>query len=245
MSVLSSIFLGILQGLTEFLPVSSSGHLVLAQSFIPGFYQAGVTFDVILHFGTLFAVLFYFRGKLLKLGIKYLEFLVVATIPAVIIGFLFKGAIEGLFSSVKLVGVALILSGVLNLITYKADSLGKSLNFKNTFLVGVAQAAAIIPGLSRSGSTIFAAVKQGIKPKEAVEFSFLLSVPAILGANILEILGSGTGNGIFPIQYLFGFIAAFISGFFAIGVVLKFLLARKFNYFAFYCFFLGALALIL
>jgi undecaprenyl-diphosphatase len=245
MNVFYAVLLGVLQGLTEFLPVSSSGHLVIAQSLIPGFSQPGVLFDVILHFGTLFAVLFYFRSKLLKLGIRYLEFLVIGTIPAVVIGFLFKDAIESLFGSVQLVGIALIVSGLVNFITYRAEGLTKSLNFKNTFLVGVAQALAIVPGISRSGSTIFAAVKQGIKPEEAVEFSFLLSVPAVFGANVLEILGNVSTGVILPTPYILGFLAAFASGFFAIGVVLRFLLSRKFNYFAVYCFILGALVLLL
>lgn len=170
MNVLSAAILGVVQGLTEFLPVSSSGHLVLAQSLIPGFKQPGIVFDVILHLGTLLAVLYYFRSKILKISLKYLVFLAVGTIPAVIVGFLFKKQLEGLFDSLKYVGFALIVSGLINLFTHKAQ-IGKSLlDYKKSFLIGIAQAVAIIPGISRSGSTIFAGIKQGIKPEEAVEF---------------------------------------------------------------------------
>ncbi|OGM10385.1 hypothetical protein A2Y68_02695 [Candidatus Woesebacteria bacterium RBG_13_46_13] len=245
MGFISSIFLGIIQGLTEFLPVSSSGHLVLAQSLIPGFRQPGILFDVILHFATLFAVLFYFRKGIFKLGLGYLWYLAVGTVPAVVIGFLFKDAIEGMFQSAKFLGFEFMISGLINLAIYKIKPGKKAVNAKNSFLTGIAQAVAIIPAISRSGSTIFSGVAQGIEPKKAVEFSFLLSVPAILGANILEIASHGPGGGFVVSDYLVGFVAAFASGFFAIGLVLKLLLNRKFKFFAYYCFILGAITLLI
>lgn len=245
MDVLSAAILGVVQGLTEFLPVSSSGHLVLAQSLIPGFKQPGIVFDVILHLGTLFAVLYFFRKKIFKLGFKYYGLIAVGTIPAILLGLVFKSQIEALFVNVKLVGAALILSGILNYLTNGAKVGKKAVGVKESLMVGVAQAAAIIPGLSRSGSTIFAGIKQGVKPEEAVEFSFLLSIPAILGANILELAGRGFNGSLSSGSYVAGFVTAFISGFLAIGLVLKFLVSKKFKFFAVYCIGLGILALLL
>ena len=236
--------LGILQGFTEFLPVSSSGHLVLAQSLIPGFSQPGVLFDVCLHFGTLFAVLYFFRKRLFKLSFKYILYIVIATIPAVIVGFLLKDSISILFSSVEVVGVALIVTGLLNFLTYKHKEEKKELDPKKSIFVGLMQAFAIIPGVSRSASTIFAGIKSGLSSKDAAEFSFLISVPAIIGANVLEIY-SNWGEKINYTSYIIGFIAAFVSGVFAIKLVLKFLEEKKFKIFAFYCLALGIITLLL
>ena len=238
-----ALVLGILQGFTEFLPVSSSGHLVLVQTIIPNFSQPGILFDVCLHFGTLFAVLFFFRKKLLKISFKYISYIVVATIPAVIIGFFLKDYIYELFSSIRVVGFALILTGLLNYLTSKHKEEEKELDYKKSIFVGLMQAFAIVPGLSRSGSTIFAGVKSGLSSKDAAEFSFLISVPAIIGANILEIYSSW-GEKINYGTYTIGFIAAFISGIIAIKLVLNFLEEKKFKIFAFYCLILGIITLL-
>ncbi|MFH1971231.1 MAG: undecaprenyl-diphosphate phosphatase [Patescibacteria group bacterium] len=238
-----SLVLGILQGFTEFLPVSSSGHLVLVQSLIPGFRQPGVLFDVCLHFGTLFAVLFFFRKKLFKLSFKYILYIAVATIPAVIVGYIFKDSISSLFSSVGVVGIALVITGLINFLTSKQKEEGKSLSYKKSLFIGLMQAFAIIPGISRSGSTIFAGTKSGLSSKDAAEFSFLMSVPAIIGANILEV-HSNWGESINYTSYFIGFLAAFISGVLAIKIVLKFLQEKKFKVFAFYCLALGIITLL-
>ena len=243
MNYIWSLVLGILQGFTEFLPVSSSGHLVLVQSLIPNFSQPGVLFDVCLHFGTLFAVLFFFRKKLFKLSFRYILYIIVATIPAVIVGFLFKDSINILFSSVEVVGVALVLTGLFNFLTSKQKEEGKSLDYNKSIFIGLMQAFAIIPGISRSGSTIFAGTKSGLSSKDAAEFSFLMSVPAIIGANILEVY-SNWGESINYLQYFIGFLAAFISGIIAIKIVLKFLEEKKFKVFAFYCLTLGIIILL-
>jgi undecaprenyl-diphosphatase len=244
MNYLTSGLLGILQGLTEFLPVSSSGHLILVQSLLPSFSQPGVLFDVTLHFGTMFAVLIFFGKKLIPLIKKYFIPLVIGTIPAVLIGFFFKDQLEGLFSSVKVVGVGLIISGILNYLTHMAKEKGILINLKNSFLIGLAQAVAIVPGISRSGATIFAGTNLGIKAKEVAEFSFLLSIPAILGANLLEIIGNYNQ----PVNigvYSVGFIFAFMAGIASIFLVLKLLKEKNFKYFAFYCFFVGLVTLFL
>ena len=245
MEAIYSLILGLIQGLTEFLPVSSSGHLVLAQSLIPGFSQPGILFDVILHFATLFAVLFYFRFSILKLKIKYLWYLAIGTVPAVVVCLLFKDSIEAMFLTTKFLGIQFILSGVINLLIDRTKQSKGEVTTKNSFVTGIAQAVAIIPAISRSGSTILSGVLQKVEPKKAVEYSFLLSVPAILGANILQIATHGVGGGVLSVNYLLGFVAAFISGFFAIGVVFKFLLNRKFKLFAYYCFIVGAISLLI
>ncbi len=245
MNYLTSIFLGIVQGITEFLPVSSSGHLVLIQKLIPGFTQPGILFDVILHFGTTAAVIFYFRKKILSLSFKYMLLLAVGTIPAVLIGLLFQDQLEAMFSKDRLLGFEFIISGILSFLV-DGEVLKKSvLNIKNSFLIGIAQAFAIIPAISRSGATIFTGVKLGIDKKEVAEFSFLMSVPAILGANFLEIVTHKdalmeSSIGI----YSAGFITSLIVGFLSIGVLLRLLNKNKFKFFGYYCVILGFLVIL-
>lgn len=244
MNIFWSILLGILQGLTEFLPVSSSGHLVLAQNLIPGFSQPGVLFDVVLHAGTLFAVIFYFREKILNIGKKDLVLLAVATIPAAVFGFFLQDYIETLFLITKLVGLALLVTAAMNYLTDKVNPKQQKINIKNAAAIGIAQALAIIPGISRSGATIFAGSTLGIKKKKAAEFSFLLSIPAVFGANVLQFAKHGLNSGLDQSFYIVGFLSAFISGYVAIGAVFKLLQKKRFTYFAFYCAVIGVLALL-
>lgn len=240
-----AVFLGVLQGFTEFLPVSSSGHLVIAQSLIPNFSQPGVLFDVVLHAGTLFAVVVFFRKEILKMNTKEITYLAIGTIPVAFLGYFFQSSIEGLFKSIRLVGAALLITGIVNLLTNRTKPQKKALKVKSSFLVGLAQAFAIIPGISRSGLTIFAGVTQGISRKKAAQFSFLLSAPAVLGANILQIATHAFEPGVEFVYYFAGFLAAFVSGIFAIGVVLKLLFSKRFNLFGYYCILLGVLILFL
>jgi len=245
MLIFHSILLGILQGLTEFLPVSSSGHLVIAQSILPGFTQPGVFFDVILHLGTLFAVVVYFRKQILKLSRKYLMLLIVGTIPAAVLGFLFQDFFERLFLERQLVGFALIVTALMNFLTDKVKAKKSGISNSQSFFVGIAQAIAIVPGISRSGSTIFAATGLGIKKRQAAEFSFLLSLPAVAGANMLQLSKyHGEIDSNLNI-YLVGFIFAFVFGVLSIHLVLKFLLKSKFKYFGWYCLFVGILGIFL
>jgi len=249
-SFIYPVLLGILQGLTEFLPVSSSGHLVLAQSLIPGFSQPGVLFDVILHFGTLLAILIFFAKQIFRISVRYILLIIVGTIPAVIAGYFLQDSIAKIFSSTTLVGVALIITGLVNLLTSLSPRRNRKLNFKNSLLIGLAQAFAIIPGISRSGSTIFTAIKSGLSPKKAARYSFLLSVPAVFGANVLEIYKyikqpsfEAVTRGMWG-YYALGFIAALISGVGAIGVVIRLLEKNKFRWFFYYCVIMGIAALI-
>jgi len=246
MNIINSIILGIVQGFTEFLPVSSSGHLVIIQSLIPNFSQPGVLFDVILHFGTLFSIIFYFRKKLpLYINPRYIGLLVVGTIPAVLFGFLFKDRIEGLFSSVRLVGFALILTGLFNLYIDRLKTNTSKISNKNALITGMFQALAIVPGVSRSGSTILASVAQKIDKKAAAEFSFILSVPAVLGANVLEFFSNRSVIAVNLPGLIFGFLAAFVSGILAIKLVFGVISKKKFEYFGYYCFIIAIIAIIL
>lgn len=244
MDISSAIFLGILQGLTEFLPVSSSGHLVIAQSLIPGFSQPSILFDVIVHTGTLFAVLFFFRKKIFKLTKKYLLILLIGTIPAAFVGLFLDSYVEPLFESVKVVGLALLITGIFNLLVDKLETAKEKISKKESFIVGLFQAFAIIPGISRSGSTIFASSKLGIKRKEAAEFSFLLSVPAVAGATFLELFETGSAIAASYSFYIVGFLFSFIAGYFAIKIVFSLLIEKRFKLFGYYCLLLGVTTLV-
>lgn len=244
MDLIKSALFGIIQGLTEFLPVSSSGHLVLAKKIL-NLETPGVLFESILHAGTLLAIFFYFLKDILKIKRKTIYLILTGTIPAAFVGYVFSSQIEKIFNSTFLVGVALLLTGVLNFLVDKITAQKNNINYKKSFIIGIFQAIAIIPGVSRSGSTIFAGTKLGISKKDAAKFSFLLSVPAVLGANILEISNYANNNLVNKWQYLTGFIFAFVSGLLAIKLVFRFLEKGRFKYFGFYCFLIGILSLVL
>jgi len=235
MNLLWSALLGVLQGLTEFLPVSSSGHLVMAQSLIPGFSQPGVLFDVTLHMGTLMAVLYYFRKKIFSLDLRYLVLLAAGTIPAVLAAAFFGDFLEKLFSDSKWVAWELMLSGALNILVDFIPRGRGMITLKNSFLVGIAQAISIIPGISRSGATIFTGVALKADRRQAAEFSFLLSIPAILGATTFQLVKYGIGAAEHPAFYLTGLLTSLVVGFFSIEIVFKFLLGKRFKIFGAYC----------
>lgn len=240
MNIFQAALLGLVQGLTEFLPVSSSAHLVLLQNSIPGFSQPGILFDVVLHGGTLIAVLWYFRHKLLTLTPKNILLLILGTVPAVIVGFVFQDFIEKSFESTKTLGYELVITGFLCWgIDRRNNSKKNNINFVDSLIIGVFQAIAIIPGISRSGATMFGAISRGISKTEAANFSFLLSIPAIGGAIVLEILQAPNVSEINISNYLIGFTIALIVGYFSIGVFLRILIENKFKYFAYYSWILG------
>jgi undecaprenyl-diphosphatase len=245
MNLFTSLFLGLLQGLTEFLPVSSSGHLVIAQRLIPGFTQPGVMFDTILHAGTLLSIIVYFRKRIIKADRKLLILIASGTVPIFLLGITFGDLFESWFGNLKIVGFALILTGVLNYFTDRKINTKSPVRLKESLLIGIAQAFAIIPGISRSGSTIFAGTMLGLDKKRAAEFSFLLSIPAIVGANTIQIYKYGFSASVNYSHYSIGFLAAFVSGYIAIGLALKFLTQKKFTYFAIYCWIVGVLVLLL
>jgi undecaprenyl-diphosphatase len=254
--VFESILLGIVQGLTEFLPVSSSGHLVLAQSLLPGFNGPAVAFDVLLHAGTLAAVLIYFRRDLATIaadilhpregGLRLPLLLVVGSVPAGIVGVFFSDAIEPLFNAPRFASFGLLFTAILLFLAWKVGTGGKrpldNLTIWSALIIGTLQAVAIIPGVSRSGATIAAGVFLGLSGTEAARFSFLLSIPAIGGAFLLE---SGSLRGMeSPAIYLVGALTAAVTGWAAIAFLMKLLDKGRLLPFAIYCLAVGSISLV-
>jgi len=246
MTLIQALILGLLQGLTEFLPVSSSGHLVIAQHFF-GFLTPPVFFDILLHLATALAIIIVLWRPLLSLDKKTFGFILLASLPAGIIGILLNSSITALFSSVKLVAVALLITGLLLFLTRYFFSQAKNtrLTWKNTLFIGLFQAIAIIPGISRSGSTISAGIFAKLRPELIFNFSFLLALPAIFGAAFLQLKDSNFSSSLLGLPLAIGFFAAFISGLFALKILKKFVSRGQFSFFAYYCLVLGFLLLVL
>ncbi len=275
MTFLEAILLGILQGLTEFLPVSSSGHLVLAQQFL-GLKEPLVFFDVMLHVGTLAAVLVAYRdaigrlvmGGLSALGdrhfwrhprvtlnnspdLKFIWLILLGSIPTGVIAVVFKSQLESFFEEVRIVSIMLILTGAIlqlpRLRREKVDSpedATQSLKTWHAPLIGIAQGCAITPGISRSGTTISLGLFLGIPAKTAAEYSFLLSIPAILGAVVLKV--RDLGDTTIPLYIVGGgMLASFIVGYIALQFLLVVLNRGKFSVFSYYCIALGAVSLLI
>ena len=258
MSLYAAILLGVIQGLTEFLPISSSGHLAVAQHFMPGFSQPGLLFDIVLHLGTLLAVLLYFRREiglmLLALGPgaggswrRLWVLLAIGTVPAVLAALLFGDFIEQSFRELWVVGVAWILTGGLLLasarLTMRERGLG-DLKTGDALTVGLFQSAALLPGISRSGTTIVGGLMRGLSHDAAARFSFLLSIPAILGAAVYDLPRVSLLEAETAVGYAAGFAAAFLVGYICIGVVLRLLAIRRFHLFGYYCLAAGGAVLV-
>lgn len=256
MDVLKAALLGLVQGLSEFLPISSSGHLVIFAEIL-NFREEGIAFEVFVHFGTLLAILLVFRKDIAKMiSAPYLiwikkeespelrEFLnwdfyvIVGTIPAVIIGLGFKNAIEEMFDNILLVFFALLITALLMYLTQFLKFRGSAFNYVRSFLIGIAQAFAIIPGISRSGSTIFMGMALGIQRENVAKFSFILSVPAILGATVLKLndLFAAPPSSSEILNLVVGTVVAFVSGYFAIIWLLDIIRKGKLQWFGYYCF---------
>lgn len=273
MSILMAIFLGIVQGVTEFLPVSSSGHLAIFQNLfnMENIEESHLFFDVLLHLGTLVSVCIVYRKEIMEMIHAVISMftnrkrggaeetsgsmgrlaimIIVATLPLIVIIFL-KDYIERLTSSTLFVGVALLITGA---ILYSSDKLAvgkkseKNMTVIDAIIVGVSQAIACVPGLSRSGVTITTGIATGFSREFAVNFSFLLSIPAILGANLVSLVSAVSGGvdwSNLP-AYLIGLIVAAVVGFFAIRLVKTIVDSRQFSKFSFYCWGVGLLSIIL
>ena len=251
MTILEATILGIIQGFTEFLPISSSGHLVLGQAIL-GIEQPGNEFEILVHLGTLASVLVIFfddiKSLILSLASKktqiFIMYILSGTLPAVGIGLGFKDLIYSLFENVTAVGGALIFTGVVLFGSSFANRQDKEHSFLTCILIGCAQAMAIIPGVSRSGMTISAALFLGLSAKEAARFSFLLAIPAIGGAGLLTALDvSGGFQMPIPVA-LAGLTSSFAVGVVALKWLLGWLEQGKFHYFGIYCFAVGLLTLV-
>ena len=253
MTLLQAIILGAVQGITEFFPISSSGHLVIIQGLF-GMKEPMLAFDIFLHLGTTAAVLIYFRKDIIDILTKDRRialYIAVASIPTFIIGFMFKEVVEELFTRPHIVGYMLLATGAL-LITssfytrFTRRESTKKIGWVNSLIVGTAQGIAIIPGISRSGATITSGILSGIDKEQAFKFSFLLSIPAVLGASVLKApkIGAGLTSGEF-IYFTVGALAAMIVGLFSVSVLLKIVKANKLYFFGIYCILAAALIIVL
>ena len=272
MELYQGVVLGVLQGLTEFLPVSSSGHLVLGQNFF-GITEPALSFDISVHLGTLFAVLVVFfqqikaifvtLGRLIRSAgsmdkvrkavqedgdVRLAALIIVGSIPTAIIGLILRNYVDLLFSSLVLVGSMLLVTGTFLWFTRLTPSEGKKvkeIGFGTALFIGTCQGIAVIPGISRSGATIAAGLFSGVERETAARYSFLLSMPAIVGAELLMLKDSfATGIG-FNFITLLSTLVAFIVGTLALVVLIRIVKKGRLHLFAPYCWTLGVITIIL
>ena len=260
MEIINAIILGVIQGLTEFLPVSSSGHLEIAKKILGQEIVAekSLLMTVVLHFATALATLFVFKNEVISItkGILLFDFkndefkfslkIILSMIPAVFIGLIFNNEIEQLFSyGIFYIGIMLIITGILLLLADKSKPSNKNINYKDAILIGISQAIAIIPGISRSGATISTSVLLGIDKETSARFSFLMVVPLIFGKMFQDLF---SGNIIYDdtifTSLLAGFSTSLITGFFACKLMITIVKKSKLKYFSIYCFLIGLLTLI-
>ncbi len=277
MTILAAVFLGTVQGLAEFLPISSSGHLVLAQKLL-GFTKPPIFFDVALHIGTLIAVLIFFfpritqiaadfaddlrRGDLKGKGVKFVVLLAAASVPAFVVGLGVSFFVDAVFNSFAVLGVGFLVTAALLFLSRQCScgpcarylSAGTALpcrvhgyvnpattGIARVFIIGLFQSLAVFPGVSRSGSTIVGGLFAGLSREQAFEFSFLLSIPAIVGAGVLEILKGAQGFD--APSFAVGMLVSGIVGWFALRLLKKAVVNKKLYYFGFYCLALAVLCL--
>ena len=256
--LIETIILGIVQGLTEWLPISSTGHLRLFENLLN--MKVPILFDVILHVGTLIVVLVFFRKEINKIlsALAHLDFetehgkmvplIIVGVVPTALIGLVFGWLIESAFQTILPIATAFLFCGIMLYSVKFGKEKTDSINYSTAIIIGIAQGIAIIPGISRSGATIAVALLLGIKREKAFKFSFLLSIPAILGA--LGYTGYAefselTSTGLDYAEILAGAIVAMLVGYFALKLLWKIIAKGKFHLFAFYCWILGAVLVLL
>lgn len=241
--MLQEIILAIVQAATEFLPISSSGHLALFSKLM-ALPQENLFLIAILHLASLLAVLIFTRKEISELlkfnkdSRKLWLFLIIATIPAGLFGLLFSDLISNSLGSLLAVGIFFFITGIILLSTKKTRA-GKKLNSRKSFAIGLAQILALFPGISRSGTTISTALHLGIDREKAAKFSFLLFIPLVIGANLLEF-----GNAYFSYSLLFAFFICFILSLAFLSLLLKVLTKGKFWVFGIYCFLIGTISLL-
>ena len=258
MEIIDAIILGIVQGLTEFLPVSSSGHLELGKAILgdKSIPQESLLFTVVLHFATALSTLVVFRKDVWEIIKGLFQFkwneetrfslkIIISMIPAAVVGLLFEEQLEGFFGgNVGFVGYMLIITALLLYLADRARETEKKVTYLNSFIIGVSQAIAILPGISRSGATISTSVLLGVDKTKAARFSFLMVVPLIIGKMAKDIIG---GELQFQSEHTLamgaGFIAAFIAGLAACTWMIQLVKKSKLSYFAIYCFIIGCIAI--
>jgi undecaprenyl-diphosphatase len=259
METWEAFILGIVQGLTEFLPVSSSGHLLLSKEILGIENNGGTTFEVLVHAATVLSTLTVFRNDIAKLfaGLfkfkynqetEYILKIAVSMLPVMIVGLFFKEEVEAFFGEgIAFVGSMLLLTSVLLLLSRFARKGEKPISYGNAFVIGIAQACAVLPGLSRSGSTISAGLLLGNSRNEIARFSFLMVLVPILGEAFLDLLGgkfSPTASGIATLPLIVGFVGAYVSGLFACKLMIKLVSQVKLYWFAIYCAVIGTVAIV-
>lgn len=258
MITIKVIFLAVLQGITEFLPISSSGHLAVCQNILGIKDDSSVLLAVILHAGTLLAIIVYYFKELLgllkKKNHKVVFLIVIGTIPAAILGILIKkaGLAEKIFTNMLIPGIGLLITASLlkwGMSKNEGTKEIKDLSFIQALTVGLFQAFAIFPGISRSGSTIIGSISQKLKRSEAATFSFLLAIPVLGGAALIEIIShirnSHSVSEQFPLfTLIIGFIISAVVGFFALKILLRSLKKGSLTPYAYYCFILGGIIII-
>ncbi|MCR5237631.1 MAG: undecaprenyl-diphosphate phosphatase [Lachnospiraceae bacterium] len=275
MNVIQAIILGIIQGLAEFLPISSSGHLAIIQNLFHIETETGLLFDVLLHIGTLTAIFIVFWKDIVKLIIeffgiiadffrhfrdpdlivlssayrRFVLLIIVSTIPTAILGYIGRDFVAYASTTLLLPGIGLIITSILLFI---CDRIGdgrkgiKKITYLNAFEIGIAQGVATLPGISRSGTTIAACLMLGIKKETAVKYSFIMSIPAVLGAAILELKdAAGTTVEVGTVvAYIIGMVVSAVVGYFAIRVMINVVRRKRYLYFSIYCLVIGLVAII-
>lgn len=286
MTLIQSVFLGIVQGVTEFLPVSSSGHLAILRNLFGIQTDGGLLFDVMLHLGTVIAICAVFWKDILRMvgetarmisdicknssifihnkkekdAVRYKKILhnnyrrfvvmvLCATIPTAVIGYTARDLVNMAYDSLLMPGIGLIMTAVLLIIADASESgkkIPKDISFTSAFMIGIAQGVSTLPGLSRSGATIAASLISGYDRRFAVKYSFIMAIPAILGAVILELAQPGSSNVSLTqfFIYLIGAAVAGVVGFFCIKKMLKIVRRKKFSGFAIYCLIVGSVSII-
>ena len=257
MTTLQAIILGIVQGLTEFLPVSSSGHLCLAREIMGVELAENIAFDVTLHAATVLSTIvvlwreiwrllkgaFVFSGKINEEQ-SYILKIVISMIPVGIVGLFFKEYIDQLSDHIWVVGALLLVTALLLTFAYKAKPREKSeISYRDSIIIGIAQACATLPGLSRSGTTIATGLLLGNKKESVAKFSFLMVLPPILGSALLDILKGDFGGGVELLPLMAGFVAAFVTGTLACKFMIEIVKRGKLIWFAAYCALAGVVAI--
>ena len=255
-NIIEILILAIIQGVTEWLPISSSGHLVIAQKYLS--LSLPVFFDVALHVGSLLVVLIVFRNEIFKiLGAvahfdskseegKLLFYIVLGSVPIAIIGVVFKTMFESFFDNLMITGVALLIMGIFLFISERREDPNRKLNHLDSVMIGIAQAVALIPGISRSGITITTGLLRRVERQAAFTFSFLLFIPAVVGATVVTVAEAPdlTATGVDYATMLLGLVTTMIVGYFSIRLLRKVVLTGRFHLFAYYCWILGIIVLL-
>jgi undecaprenyl-diphosphatase len=257
MNWFEALLLGLIQGLTEFLPVSSSGHLALADAFFGVKPTESLYFTVVVHGATVLSTLFVFWKEIYDLikgtfqfrvndELKYTGKIIVSMIPVAIMGVFFKDFVENMFAgNLVALGIEFMITAALLALTHFIKPRERDITYSDSFLIGIAQAIAVVPAISRSGATIATGLLLGNKKDEIVKFSFLMVILPVMGANVVELLKGGTSvSNISILSIIIGFFAAFISGYFACRWMIALVRKSKLIWFAVYCGIIGLLAIL-